>query len=292
MISRCDIPADRMGLTLLELMVVMVILAIVATVAMQSLQPQVDNRRFQAATQMLESIDVAIGGPTQKFQSDGTPLVSGYVADMGCFPGLRSIRESTTDLGSSFKGVNENSLLESLWRTDSELANQFPFQFRAGPNQPVDYSAIRLPCGWRGPYLQLAAGQTELKDPWGRAPELLTDVQNQLFTVRIPIPESSSLGSQVLARDLSTCKVQVTGKVAVPNPEKTTVQVALLTPNPNSSLTQLSVLDDEDPEPDSFLFSNVPIGLRAVVADVDGVRQVKYIQVPRGGANLVFDFQQ
>ena len=63
----------RSGLTLLELMMVLVILAIVSTVAIQSLQPQVENQRFQAATKLVAEIESATVGPRQKYQVDGTP---------------------------------------------------------------------------------------------------------------------------------------------------------------------------------------------------------------------------
>jgi hypothetical protein len=51
-------------------------------------------------------------------------------------------------------------------------------------------------------------------------------------------------------------------------------------------------MDDEDEKPDSFLFRNVPIGLRAIVAEADGRRQVKYVQVTHEGAIVCFDFQR
>ncbi|MGB1931157.1 MAG: pilus assembly FimT family protein, partial [Mariniblastus sp.] len=146
----------RSGLTLLELMVVLVILAIVATVAVQSLQPQVDSQRFDSAARLLEEIKVATLGPSQKFQLDGTPIVSGFVADVGRFPRIETSENDTEEFLS----------LGELWSNENQLASQFPFQFRAGPEQPVDYSTIRLPCGWRGPYLQLPIGTKQLVDPW------------------------------------------------------------------------------------------------------------------------------
>ena len=80
--------SKRTGLTLLELMVVLVILAIVATVAIQALQPQVDNQRFQSATTLLNQIELATTGPQEKYQVDGTPLINGFVADVGRLPRL------------------------------------------------------------------------------------------------------------------------------------------------------------------------------------------------------------
>jgi hypothetical protein len=95
----------------------------------------------------------------------------------------------------------------------------------------------------------------------------------------------------VLAANLSGGKVEVTGKVLLDRPESATVQIALLTPDPNSSLTSLVVYDDEDKQPGSFLFRGVPVGFRALVADVNGKRQIKYLQVTPNSPPVVFDFQ-
>jgi prepilin-type N-terminal cleavage/methylation domain-containing protein len=272
----------RTGLTLLELMVVLVILAIVATVAVQSLQPQVDSQRFESAARLLEEIRGATLGPARKFQLDGTPLVSGFIADIGRFPRVEPSDDDS----------DERQSLSELWSNENQLGSQFPFQFRPGPEQPVNYSSIRLPCGWRGPYLQLPIGTQKLVDPWGRPPKTVVDEMGTLSQLLITIPISANQTEpQTLAADLSGGKVEVTGKVLLDRPESATVRIALLTPDPNSSLTSLAVFDDEDQQPESFLFSRVPVGFRALVADVNGIRQVKYLQVTPNGPPVVFDFQ-
>jgi prepilin-type N-terminal cleavage/methylation domain-containing protein len=273
---------NRSALTLLELLVVLVILAIVATVAVQSLQPRVDNQKFESASRLLNEIKTSSIGPIQKYQVDGTPLISGFVADVGRFPLVES---PNIELG-------ESPILSELWDPQSELGSQFPFQFRPGPSQPVDYSKVRLPCGWRGPYLQIPIGSDSLIDPWGRVPETMADDRGELMQLQIMVPIiSTQTEPQRLTAELTTGKVEVTGKVLLDNPENAMVQVALLTPDPNSSLTTLIVLDDEDEQPDSFLFRNVPIGLRAIVVDADGRRQTKYVQVTHNGAIVCFDFE-
>lgn len=272
----------RGGFTLLELTVVLVILALVATVAIQSLQPQVDNQRFQSATRLLDEIRNATIGPSTKYQSDGTPLISGYVADVGQLPtdNLQQQQAMTSD---------EPPVLMDLWDNQSELANNYPFQFRSGPVQPTDYSSISLPCGWRGPYLQLPTGETSLKDPWGRSPLVIAGAEGQVARVEILVPSQDEIEDQTLGIDLINGKVQVTGKLVSDNEENTSITVVMLVPAPQTSLTTLVVLDDEDPDPGSFLFSNVPIGMRAIVVDVNSKRHVRYIQVPNTGLNYVFN---
>ena len=280
---QCRTTSDRRGLTLLELMVVLVILAIVATVALQSLQPQVENQRFQSASSLLKEIEAATLGPANKYQIDGTPLISGFVADIGRPP----LAEST-ELDTSKRVV-----LAELWDPESALAMSFPFQFRPGPVQPTDYSKVQLPCGWRSPYLQLPIGAKTVRDPWGRTPEITVGDRGEAQQVQISIVAAIDQDQPVvLSTDLTSGKVEVIGKLLLNNPENSTVQVVMLAPDPESSLTTLAVLDDEDEQPGSFLFSNIPIGLRAIVIDVDGKRQIKYVQVPHSGLTVCFDLQQ
>ena len=272
----------RRALTLLELMVVLVILAVVSTVALQTLQPRVETERLNSATRLINEIKAASIGPTQKYQIDGTPLISGFIADVGRYPRAESFQ---ADLESV-------SILEELWDPESDLARSFPFQFRPGPNQPADYSKIRLPCGWRGPYLQLSLGINSLKDPWGRVPETILDSRGFCEQVCIPAITTSDQSEKLLVADLTAGKVQVTGKVLVDNPDNANVRVSLLTPDPGTSLTTLVAMDDEDEQSDSFLFQSVPVGFRAIVADAEGRRQTKYIQVTHNGATVLFDFRQ
>ena len=272
---------QRSALTLLELMVVLVILAIVATVALQSLGPRVETERLNAASRLVEEIKGAVIGPVQKYQIDNTPLISGFVSDVGRYPLSQSNSVDQED----------SAILAELWDVETDLATQFPFQFREGPEQPVDYSDIRLPCGWRGPYLQLPIGQENIVDPWGRVPLTYEDSGGFCESICIPAIVSSEQNEKLLIADLTDGKVQVTGKVLVDNTENASIKVALLTPAPERSLTSLIAMDDEDEQPDTFLFEDVPVGFRAVVVDADGRRQTKYIQVTHNGNNLFFDFR-
>lgn len=270
-------------------MVVLVILAIVATVALQTLQPRVAQQRFDAATAMLKQIQDATIGSREKYQLDGTPLISGFVADVGRTP---SITPGAITTNNQDAILPQQPSLAELWDPESPLAQEFPFRFRPGPNQPIDYSTIRIPCGWRGPYLQLAPGTNELRGPWGRRPELTASPAGLASSVQIELPATEDTPEEsVLKVELDAGTVSVTGKVLMDDADNSNVIVSLLTPNPNSSLNTLVALVDEDPLPDSFLFSDVPVGLRAIVCDVDGQRRVKYLQIPHVGASVCFDFQ-
>ncbi len=270
----------RSGLTLLELMVVLIILAIVATVAIRNLEPQIASQRLQSAASLLQQIRLATVGPEQKYQVDGTPLVTGFVADVGSLP------VETTSLDGDSTGF----VLTDLWDEAGNLAANYPFQFRTGPDP---YQAVRLPCGWRGPYLQLPVGTEKLVDPWGRPPELETTTDGQVTAVRIEIPESAEFANQAeLDVQLDSGKVSVSGTVLLDDTFQGTVKAVMLVPHPGRSLTTLAVLDDEDEQANGFLFRNVPIGLRAIVVEADGRRQVRYVQVPHQGLSVVFDFRK
>jgi hypothetical protein len=122
---------------------------------------------------------------------------------------------------------------------------------------------------------------------------VVVDPRNEVQQVQISIPPTFDQPQPpVLSTELKFGKVEVTGKVLLDNPESSTVRVIMLIPDPESSLTTLTVLDDEDEQPDSFLFRNVPIGLRAIVIEVEARRQVKYVQVPHGGLTVCYDLQQ
>ena len=295
----------RAGLTLLELMVVLVILAIVATVAVRSLEPQVTSQRIQSSTQLLEEVRFAALGPVNKYQVDRTPLTSGFVADIGRLPRPLEQPEALA-LGEEDLGLP--SRLSELWDARSPLAVNYPFQFRSGPNQPKDYTHVRLPCGWRGPYLQLAAGSTSLVDPWGQSPRVLLGPTGEITDVAVALPDSlrpvprpnpvlgqdteqNNPTDRMLSVSLATGKVVVTGTVLLDTLENASVTAVLLTPDPETTLTSLALVADEDSQPDAFLFRNVPLGLRAVVVDVNGTQHTKYLQVTPGGNNLVFDLR-
>lgn len=270
--SRIGSPQRRLqALTLLELLAVLVILSVVATLAVHSLQPRVENARFEQARALLREIDAATAGPPRGQQADGTPLIQGFIADVGR-PPMQSPTPATAGGG-----------LDELWNPQSKLALSFPFQFRAGPNQPVDYSDIRLPCGWRNPYLILSAGQREVLDPWARPLQVQTDARGTIVAIECLVPPPLD---EPLRLDFASGIVSVAGTIGTSEPNPPTIDVVLLAPQPEQSTSVLSVINDEDPNPNAFRFSSVPIGLRAICVRAGGQRVVKYVQIPRGGLTL------
>ena len=212
---------NRNGMTLLELLVVLIILAIVATVAVNSLQPRVETVRFEQTRTQIDSVQESIIGRRGDRQADGTVLVSGFLADIGRLP-----RPVTTR--ASADGSNPTMLAE-LWQTDSRLASSFPFQFRSGPAQPTDYSSVQLPCGWRGPYLQLPLGSKDVMDSWGRPFEYEFGSDGTIECLSwAPVGQYN----EELKCGLKSGKVIVTGTINFGQSEPSDVQIVLLRPDP------------------------------------------------------------
>jgi prepilin-type N-terminal cleavage/methylation domain-containing protein len=262
----------RRGLTLVELLVVLTILAIMATVAVTSTQVIVDQGRYEATKRTLSNIEEAIVGPADQRQPDGSPLITGFIADVGR-PPLVTGTEPTTQLA-------------ELW--DANLWSDYPFAVRAGPAIPTDYSDIRLPCGWRGPYTRLGPGITDLRDGWGNEFQIATSTPGdpvQAITWNTVSPYTEDLSVAV-----TSGLVTVSGTVTKDGAAPSSASVVLLHPDPTRSATHLFVMDDEDLNVGTFVFRNVPIGLRAIRADIEGHLVTKYVYVPRTGLSLSLNY--
>lgn len=123
------------GFTLLELVVVLAVLAVMTGLAVRSLQQIDDGHRFEASTQLLESIEAAVLGDD---------MAPGFVSDMGRLP----------------VAVGEGELtLAELWQP-GELPR---YDLRRDAIDPE----VAVPCGWRGPYVSLPIGADSLQDAWG-----------------------------------------------------------------------------------------------------------------------------
>src|SRR5439155_11783854 len=97
--------ATRRGLTLVEMVVVLLILSLLTVAAVQSLSPVADQARYEATSHTLTQLNESMLGADGLRQSDGTPLVSGFVADVGRVPILQ--------------GADAETQLRELWETDT-----------------------------------------------------------------------------------------------------------------------------------------------------------------------------
>lgn len=151
----------RLGFSLIEMVIALAILATATTIAIRATSRLQDQARYQATVNTLNNVQSAIQGPLNQRNPDGTPLVTGFVADVGRLPnyvaGVDPLAELTTN------------------------PNNIPF----GPVQSNSDNSITIFSGWQGPYIRLPVGTTVIHDGWGN-PLHLYD------SSKTPIPPSSN----------------------------------------------------------------------------------------------------
>lgn len=109
------------------------------------------------------------------------------------------------------------------------------FRLRCDPalHHRVDYSDIRLPCGWRGPYLRLARPIDGVYDGWGDSFVSVTTTIHDVPQVA-GVQWNPRPSYDVLQSDRSHAMVTVSG-VLTQNDEPATGSVVLLYPEPTES---------------------------------------------------------
>ncbi|WP_395719468.1 prepilin-type N-terminal cleavage/methylation domain-containing protein [Prosthecobacter sp.] len=247
------------GLTLLELLVVLSILAVLSTVALTSSSGIADQARYEATQRTLENIREAVLGPSNLRDTDGTLLYTGFVADMGRLP-----------------RVEADLTLEELWINDGPaddgLATLAPHAVRQAIAANVDVAAeldpdVYLATGWRGPYLRLSPGNTNVRDGWGAQFILRTQVPAAVAAAGDPIGQVHSFGANGAedalddGYDLDVSSVFTTAETAASTTITVELQkadgsppdmpvpadeiiVRLFAPDPDTGLIAVTRLDD------------------------------------------------
>lgn len=279
------------GFTLAEMLVVLAILAILTLVAVSSLEPAADQARYESTVRTLTNLSEALLGKEGASQPDGTPIISGFVADIGRLPKVLS-----NDLNNDGIITDEEigSELRELWSQDTSLASTFGFKSRPGPGV---YNTVSLPCGWRGPYLNLGVGRIGLRDglglPFMYSPDSGAEVQiiESSLIPGSPDLDLSSNAYSPLVKVSGIINLKSSSMAALP----TSAVVTLLGPGPDEADPNVLKVWSEANEAGSshdlnsdlvFEFANVPIGLRAIHISIPGVSNpvVKYVLVARPGA--------
>jgi len=160
-------------------MVALAILAAVTTIAIRSVTKLQDQARYTNTTSTLNSIQAAIVGPANQHWPDGSPQVTGFVADVGRLPNYLIA-------GSDPLGVNGDPLTELLQNPSAIPAFSYV-------QSKIDSSVV-VGVGWQGPYLRLGAGPTYIRDGWGNS-LLAYDNTGHLATTGNPIYQLASEGS-------------------------------------------------------------------------------------------------
>ncbi len=258
------------GFTLLELLLVLVILTALATVAVQTIEPQVNQARFESTQTTLDNVRDAIIGPENQRAADGSVAISGFIADVGRPP----------------------LLLQELW-SNPNLIPAFTH------TQPAGDSEVTSSAGWNGPYLQLPVGATSLTDAWGTSFDLYMhdgttstsndeihiirsrgrdgvslsgtgyDLDTDLAVKATASAVTANLTSTEVNHIEQTLTVYVYYQSTSQNPDSaqgTNVIVRIYGPELGLVQTIAQLTDTADATPMSFTFSNVPIGPKIIRA--------------------------
>ena len=150
---------SRRGLTLVELLVVLAILALVTLVAVVATENVVEQGRYEVTQRTLENTQAAVLGMANQTSADGTPLLTGFVADLGRPP---------------IAGVDAQ--IPELWLQGTLPSYRPVAASTDDPNKDVTILA-----GWRGPYLRMPPPNSRghiLYDGWGNPFALINPANN------------------------------------------------------------------------------------------------------------------
>ncbi len=160
-------------MTLLELLVVVAILAVLATVAIQSTTDIGNQTRYEVTQKSLASFRDAALGPANQTSPDGNAMITGFIADMGRPPRSRELVHPELGTLNDLSELYAENLPGSLKTfglysaTTANLATNATISGLSSTALLYD-SALRIPAGWRGPYLRKPSTELSLVDGWGK----------------------------------------------------------------------------------------------------------------------------
>ncbi len=172
----CDPPVR--ALTLLELLIVLTVLAVVTTMATRGIISVSEQSQFSANESLCKKFRLALLGPSRALQSDGTPSVAGFIADLGRPPRAQletlSVGENValgvSGLGTAYTARELMGIVNApafkSYIADSTTVTSATKSFSTFTLNLYDLTN-RISVGWRGPYL---TGGTDsiIDDGWNK----------------------------------------------------------------------------------------------------------------------------
>jgi type II secretory pathway pseudopilin PulG len=218
------------------MVVVVGILVILASLAVRSMDGVDQQTRFETTQRTMQNVSDAVLSVGR--DADGSSLISGFIADMGRLPRAY--------------GTDPNTQLQELWSNPGKfqpLAVRTPVGPAGDPCDPE----VLLATGWRGNYLRLGVGQSNLRDGWGKA-FVLSFVGSEMGITSIlslgadgspgsPVPPGAydrdvaiQLGAASASPGADPSKAAITGRVFRIDPKTGQVR------DPNSAEGKVTVL--------------------------------------------------
>jgi prepilin-type N-terminal cleavage/methylation domain-containing protein len=167
--------------SLIELVIALAILAAVTTIALRATSNLQDQARYQSTVRSLNEIQAAIAGPVNQRNSDGSALVTGFVADTGRLP----VFNSGSDAGDPQGALDP---LAELISNPNGIPTYQPYTSNTD-------TSVKVWAGWQGPYLHLSAGPTYVRDGWGNSLHAYTTIGALTTTPGTPIAQLASWGA-------------------------------------------------------------------------------------------------
>ncbi len=186
----------KSGFTLVEMILVLLVIALVAHSVTGELSRIEERKRTLAADRQLETLRSSVWT-----RDGGSGEAAGFLADMGRMP-----------------RANDGTLSE-LW-TLPAAARRFAVLPATAQNLVVPDgekaeladASVFVPTGWRGPYVRLPLGRSELTDPWGN-PVATEDSAGlcRVWVTNGAVAAVSHYGSKAEARSMRSLSMEPDG---------------------------------------------------------------------------------
>lgn len=253
--------ASQAGFTLLELALVLAILGVLTMLAVREIGQVQDQQRFEASQRTLEAVRDAVWGAADDRAPDGSGVRAGFVADVGRLP----------------------ERLDELW---TNATGMLDFALRPGDGD----AEVRVPGGWRGPYVRLPWNATNLLDGWGNAC-VCTNQAPDVWRVA-PGPESGTNAGLFVEFNENEVAAWVWGQVEVDTnllaSGACTVRIRVFGPDGGCTEASGLAIDLATNVVAWSIAAPTPVGLRAVRAYLEGAATnrsaIRYVSL-RSGTN-------
>lgn len=176
------------GLTLVEMLAVLLVLTMLASIAISSTEGLIDKGRHETSIRGLEELETAILGDPQLRDGNSSLIPNGYASDVGRLPVAR--------------GGDPLTQLEDLWKQGTAPA----WSTRETPQGDDEVS---MAAGWKGPYLNLPLGASDLRDGWHKpfvllkaGPPVAPVVDGDPVEILQTLGSDSAAGGEGYAADL------------------------------------------------------------------------------------------